>query len=392
MTEDDISFLHSADGQARLQEYADTKDLSRLAMMLSGKKIPHAPALVTQIQLRKRAQGKFPNAEKMLFTSLGLEQSTSEQGAAYIAERMIQAGVSSIADLTSGLGGNVISFGKEMKVHAYEKDPVTAQCLAHNIVALERAGNVTVACVDVTTIKLPDVDAFFIDPARDREAQSKTRSFFNSSPSLVELLPKMLVITPNICVKLSPACDWREVETLEGDFEREIVEENGTCTLALLWFGKLKTSMKRATIIHNKTIVSYESSHKTPTPEIAEHPLHYLFISSGAITRVQLLPQFAEEHRLSMLHFEGMFLTSNEIMTSPFLEAFTIETWLPFKGHDLEKELKIRNITRASVLARNVPMTSEELRKMLRLAEGEEWKVVVTTCEIGMVAMLCKKL
>src|SRR6267142_2205170 len=78
--------------------------LLRLRKDLSAER---AHLVVEQIELRRRAREKFSLADAMFFTRKGLEQATDEQLSAYKAARF--RADDSIADLCSGIGGDLIS-------------------------------------------------------------------------------------------------------------------------------------------------------------------------------------------------------------------------------------------------------------------------------------------
>src|SRR3982751_6126082 len=78
------------------------------------RKAGHSPVLVAavlhQSRLRAKAEAKFgPFAERMLFTTAGLEQATRLSVAALHAGRFREAGLSRIADLGSGIGADALA-------------------------------------------------------------------------------------------------------------------------------------------------------------------------------------------------------------------------------------------------------------------------------------------
>src|SRR4029079_19794259 len=99
----------------------------------------HAPEMVaaalTQSRLRAVAQAKFgPFAAGMLFTPTGLEQATRLQVAARHAQRFASAGITSVADLGCGIGGDAMALaGLGLEVLAVERDEVTASVATVNL-------------------------------------------------------------------------------------------------------------------------------------------------------------------------------------------------------------------------------------------------------------------
>ena len=131
----------------------------------------HSPQLVsaalTQQRLRERATAKFgPFASQMLFTPDGLEQATRLAVSAHHAARYAKAGVSRVADLGCGIGGDAVALaGLDLPVLAVERDEATAALATVNLMAFSHA---EVLCADALEVDLAahGVDAVFADPAR----------------------------------------------------------------------------------------------------------------------------------------------------------------------------------------------------------------------------------
>src|SRR5699024_2397964 len=86
-------------------------------------------------RLRSRARAKFGEfADSMLFTPDGLEQATRLPVAALHAQRFRRAGISSVADLGCGIGGDAMALaGLGLDVHAVDRDPVTVAVAIVNL-------------------------------------------------------------------------------------------------------------------------------------------------------------------------------------------------------------------------------------------------------------------
>ncbi len=213
MTLEDLNFLKSEDGRELLQRYGSysEEDLYRLlfksAASEEGRFLPGA---VTLIKLRRQAKKKFALAGSMFFTPLNLEQSTSEAVSEHIARRFHPDW--KVADLTCGLGGNLIPLAKRCRqAIAVDKLELNIVCARENAAASGVAAKIEFIAGDAFANIKADVDAFFLDPARDREGKSKTRSIMNSEPALLEILPEIFKITHNVGVKISPAFDYQEL-------------------------------------------------------------------------------------------------------------------------------------------------------------------------------------
>jgi hypothetical protein len=128
----------------------------------------HPPDLVatafTQAELRRRAAGDFSRAAEMLFTRAGLEQSTGEAAARHRAARF--AGRGRLADLCTGIGGDLLALAADHPVRAVDRDPLHLRLAAHNAEVYEPAAVLEPVCADVREVDLAGVDGVFVDPAR----------------------------------------------------------------------------------------------------------------------------------------------------------------------------------------------------------------------------------
>ena len=122
----------------------------------------HAPELVsavmTQSRLRARAAEKFGEfASTMLFTPDGLEQATRLPVAARHAERFARAGISSVADLGCGIGGDSMALaGLGLQVRAVDRSPAAVAVATMNLRPFPSA---TVHLGSAGSSQIPSVEA-----------------------------------------------------------------------------------------------------------------------------------------------------------------------------------------------------------------------------------------
>src|SRR6478609_2096160 len=146
----------------------------------------HSPdlvsAVVTQARLRTRARAKFGEfAARMLFTRAGLEQATRLSIAGHHAARFRDAGMTRVADLGCGIGGDALGLAAlGLEVAAVDADEVTAAIAAYNLAPFGDSVTVThgtaegfVGAAGTASDPLP-VDAVWLDPARRTAGHSET--------------------------------------------------------------------------------------------------------------------------------------------------------------------------------------------------------------------------
>src|SRR5690606_36260339 len=138
----------------------------------------HGPELVSavvgQVRLRHRAPAKFGEfASRMLFTRAGLEQATRMSVSAHHAGRFVRAGISSVADLGCGIGGDSLAFASlGLKTLSVDADEVTAALAAYNLRPFGDAVEVRHGTAEETNVD--DVKAVWLDPARRTKGHSET--------------------------------------------------------------------------------------------------------------------------------------------------------------------------------------------------------------------------
>jgi hypothetical protein len=393
MTIADINFLQSADGQKLLKRYESSSEenLYRLLFKSVGRpEYEFLPGAVTLLKLRRQAAEKFILANKMFFTPLSLEQSTGEAISEHIARRFSPDW--KVMDLTCGLGGNLIPLAKHCRAAvAVDKLEINIACARANAAVYGVAGKIEFISGDALASLRPDIDAFFLDPARDREGKSKTRSIFNSEPALLRILPEIFKITHNVGVKISPAFDYKELEALPEEPEIEIISEDNNCKVAMLWFGELKTAVKRrATILvsgapskeHHQGESSYSFIAAQPRSAVPiTAPQAYLYEPNKAIIKAHLVEEAAAAYGLAKINRQLSFLTGGELtgLDRPgIFRIFKINACRPFALKELKSYLKAEGIGRVNIITKRFPLLPEELYQKLKVKEGGNLFLIVT--------------
>jgi SAM-dependent methyltransferase len=389
MTSAEINFLQSAEGTALLRQYGDYDDDALFQLLRKSAKqepIPFLGAVVTLIKLRRKAAGKFSRSGEMFFTPLSLEQSTDEKIARHIAARFQSDW--RVADLTCGLGGNAIFLAEHCcGVVAVDINPDNLACARENakvygvVDKLEFIEGDALVLAGNPSGPLNRIDAFFLDPARDREGKTKTRSILNSRPALLELLPQLMGISKNIGVKISPAFDYQELELLPEQPELEVISEEGVVKVVMLWFGELKTAKRRATIFSGDKQYNYSDGSRLNNIPIVAAPLQYLYELDKAISKAHLVEEAAEPYGLAQLNTHLSFLTGNKLIgeNEPGLwRTFKVLDHGHFSWKNLQKLLKDKKITRANVVVKRFPLLPEEIYKKLKIKEGGDLFLILT--------------
>lgn len=375
-----------------LSPYESAADVVRTVSLL--RKQGHPAGLVatvlTQSKLRAKAVAKFgPFASRMLFTEAGLEQATRLQVAARHAARYARAGLTRVADLGCGVGGDAMAMAAlDLEVTAVEADEVTAAIASYNLAPFPNAGVVNAKAED---IDLAGMDAVYLDPARRTSGHGNTRRLADPSdwsPSLDFAFG--LASTLPVGVKLGPGVDR---ELLPEDAETQWVSVDGQVVEAGVWTGALaRDGIRRAALV-----VHGDSAHElTGSADADDEPAgdlgEFLYEPDGAVIRARLIGDLARGLGARMLRHDIAYLTADTHLATPFAAAFRVLDELPYKESDLRKALAQRGIGALEIKKRGADVDPAALRKRLQLKGEASGTLVLTRIGSRHVALLVERL
>lgn len=404
MTIRDLEFLASQEGGLLLEQLSllTWQERHKFLFKTEAEERSQISAASAIIEAREKAEGKFSLANKMFFTSLGLEQSSSEKISNHIAERFRSDW--QVADLGCGIGGNLLALAKKTKkVIALDEDEVTLTSAKLNakVYGLENKIEFLNLKAEefIASDRMKNIEAVFLDPARDREGKTKTRSILNSRPNLLEILPEIFKQTKNVAVKISPAFDWQEISLLPEEPELEVISENNTCKVAILWFGGLKRGGNKASCFRkdgNYFFTNYQEKNTIVLDsgagiEMVDKILDYVCEPDKAISRSGLLEAYARQYNLKRLSSSNSYLTGAKVDMKA-ARIFMVSQIFQTSLKHLKQELKKLNIDRAEILAKNYVIKPEEIYKYLKIAEGGEYTLIFVIIDKKKVAILGKRL
>jgi hypothetical protein len=372
MTTDTIDLLLSPAGQALLERLAAeplTPD-SELRMITQLRK-QYDPALVTaavqQSRLRARAREKFSRANQMYFTRDGLEQASTERMAAHHAARF--AGLGTIADLCTGIGGDLIALAGGRQAMAVDRDPVHLRLAMLNAAAYGVGDRVSGVCSDVREVTLTDVAGVFIDPARRVEGRRLRPG--ESEPPLA-WCSALTSRVPAVGIKAGPTLPD---EMVPRAWEMELVSERGELKEAVLWSPALATTTRRATVLPAGATMIHE-----PGGDVdVRAPGSYLIDPDPAITRAGLVEELARSLGACWkIDSRIAFLSSDSSIDTPFGRTLAIEASMPWSLARLKSELRARDIGVVDIRKRGSAVDVDDLHRRLRLAGDRSATVVLT--------------
>lgn len=383
-----------------IKEHA-TDDLARL--LLSAAKYPgmDIPFLVDQIAARRQIREKLPswyeNGQLVFPAKVAAEQCSSEQTATY-KQGLIGEGWT-VCDLTGGLGIDSYFLSRKAKHLTYiERFPAYCEAAEHNFSVLG-ADNITVMNADAAQAvdRLPEADAFYIDPARRGASDKRMFALQDCEPDLVALLPKLLKRSPRVIAKLSPMADIQKtLALLPGTVAIHVLSVKNECK-ELLFVVERETDGRGPSIrcinfgpdgrqSFSFTLEEERNAVSVPARQVGA----YLYEPNASVLKAGAFKQIAVRTGVEKLQVSSHLYTSDGWVPDFPGRSFRVDEVLPFTGK-LCKGLS-KSIPRANITVRNFPLSVEELRKRTKIADGGPIYLFATTlADGGKVLVRCSK-
>lgn len=331
-------------------------------------------ALETAI-LRREAADKFPLASRMYFTREALEQASAYAVSTYRAGRFHP--FQRLVDLGCSIGGDTLTLAALAPTLGIDRDPLRLAMAQANAHALDLDDRASFIQGDLLT-PLPlsphplSLDlAFFFDPSR-RIGGKRLFSVKDYRPPL-SIVRDWLPRFPALGVKISPGVDLTEL--VGYDVEIEFISLHGELKEAVLWFGPLRTTRRRATVLPGPhSLVAGSGDTALPVSE----PLTYLYEPDPSVLRAGLVAVLGTELDATQLDPDIAYLTSEKVKPTPFARVWAVEDWFPFGLKRLRAYLRERNIGKITVKKRGSPLQPDALIHDLHL-KGDNERVIFLT-------------
>ena len=329
---------------------------------------------LTTLEVRRKLRTKVPQwyAVPSLRFPLRLsgEQCSSASTAHYKAS-LVQGRV---ADLTGGLGVDSWAFAQVATEVLYnEMRPELAAAASANFAALGLT-NVRVSSCELLPGNVSSVlagfapDVIFLDPARRASDGRKVFRLEDCQPDVLQLLPELLAAAPRVLLKLSPMADITLVCKQLG-FVREVhvVAAEGECKELLLLLERGYEGPYTTVVYENGSVLALDQVRgETVFAESVEGMLFEpgkALLKSGAfdVPCAFGLKKLAKHTHL----YVGEDVPE---ALKPFGKQFRILETAPLDKRSM-KDIGKR-YPKSNVTARNIPLTSDALRKKLAISDG----------------------
>ena len=295
-----------------------------------------------------------------------------------------------IADLTGGMGVDSWAFAEVAEEVLYnEMQEDLAQATERNFKELG-VENVRFRNCRVEPGRVAEVldgfrpDVIFLDPARRAEDGRKVFLIEDCQPDVLTLLPELFQASRFVLLKLSPMADItmackrlshvREVHVVAAGGEcKELLflldrEWRGACSIFVVEDGAVMGIPAQA---GNEVAFDVIPGEATPViPSEAKESFSCLFEPGKALLKAGAFGLPSGRYGLTKLGTHTHLYVGEAVPEElrPFGKCFEILEILPLNNRTLKEAGK--RYPQAEVTARNIPMTSDLLRKKLGCASG----------------------
>ncbi len=379
------------------------EDVRKLALSVKNKEQHNIDlsAAIIQIAGRQAIEKKLPswyeNDNIIYPRHLSLEQCSSELTALYKAS--VVSG-KKLVDLTGGFGVDCAFISEKFDSTVYvERQNELCDIAEQNFKNLN-LNHIRVVNDDAGNFlsEMSPVDCIFLDPARRDHSGKKIIAISDCEPDLGFLKDTLLEKSDCVLAKLSPMLDISlALQSLPETSEVHIVSVDNECKELLFLLRKDNTEAPVLTCVDLKrdgriSLFSFQQKEeKECQVHYASEMKKYLYEPNTSILKAGAYKTVAIRFGLDKLHVDSHLYTSGNYIPDFPGRAFEIETITSFSKNELKQVMK--NISQANLSIRNFPMSTDELKKKLKLRDGGARYLFATTLNNGKkVLLFCKKM
>lgn len=344
--------------------------------------------IVQQIKGRKVAEKKFPFLLKdgIIFPpNLNLEQSSSEATGNY--KSSLVSG-KKMVDLTSGFGIDAWLLSKNFKeITLIEQNPELIKIVQNNWEILGRKAKfINAKLEDFLSENSEKFDLIYLDPTRRDENKNKVFLLEDLSPNLLEIQEKLLEISDQILVKLSPLIDISYlISVLKNIAEIHIVAVKNDVkeVLVLIKSNKIPTEILIKCVNLETDEPDFQfvlGEEKLAKHEFSE-PEKFIYLPNNSVLKSGAFHLISGKFNLKKLHPNSHIYTSeikNENFPGRILEMEKID------ARDIPKNENF------NIISKNHPLKPEEIKKKYKLKDGGKDYLIFTQNISGKIILKSK--
>ena len=384
---------------------------------------------------------------------LNMEQCSSEATARYKAQIVKSKSVNSkLIDLTGGFGVDFAFMSEGFDEAVYvERDEQLCAIATHNFQILG-LDNVTTVCADAETVLSPLTlhsslfslhsslfTLIYLDPARrdtHGAAQIVNAKFVNRKyialadciPNVITMMPGLLQKASHVMLKLSPMLDWRKAvadlaphhvsdihivavdneckelllilapPTEDSCYPRitcaDIRSRDGSCAIytpgTYNYSPPLSGKTQRVVDFCPEMEPRAGTDSGSRCPSVTNAPWTFLYEPNAAVMKAGCFRELSEDFGIAQLSVNSHLFCSDRLIDDFPGRRFRLQAICSMNKRELKATLG--HLRQANIAVRNFPLTAEQLRQRLKLADGGTDYIFATTLANDSHALLlCSK-
>ncbi|MBO7494885.1 MAG: SAM-dependent methyltransferase [Bacteroidales bacterium] len=391
-------------------------DVSHLALHPSKDPQVDMAVALQQIAGRQKAKEKLPDwyaTKGILYPKkVSMEQCSSSQTADYKAS-LVEG--DSFADFSGGFGVDTVALARKFDKGWYvEPQEELCELFQHNCKVLDINNvNVINGTMEENLAPIGPVETIYLDPSRRDTHGRRVVSLADCTPNLPEWKSALLERCNILIVKLSPMIDiFQTFRDLPETYAVHVVAVEGECKEVVFLLTRdnfpvndilrrdaiyrVRNSDPETDIIADGTDLLNETTdainrvptivavdigknaifrvettldtERTTPPRIATELGAYLYEPNAAVMKAGIFNALSQQFHIAKLAKNTNLFTADELHEDFPGRVFRIEAVHEFHPRKTAKELS--HLASASIAVRNFPLSAEELRKTLKIKNG----------------------
>lgn len=376
-----IRVLENQEARSFISEHRH-EDPVQLSLNKHSSDLFNTRIAIQLISYYQKAKDKLPLwVENLLaLDRRSLEQSTSQRLAEW---RKDQVKGEHLLELTGGLGVDSVYLSQSFKrVTSLEINPVLTEFAGYNDIRLG-IGNVERMTKDAgqwEDLHEGQFTTVFIDPDRRPSGNRRVSGLAHSEPPVLNWLPKLLSRSERVLIKCSPMEDLSElIRTVPGLYCMYCISIQNEMKEILL---ELKQGAAMAGIraieMDKETVHTFTADSSTGRVPVLSGAASVILEPAAAIRKAGLGEAYASKFELKALSTVGEYYAADHIPENFCGRWWSVVLEGKLNWKTLKQELNSRNINQLNILRKHFPMSSEQVRAKLKIAEGGEYYLILS--------------
>ena len=335
--------------------------------------------LIQQVEGRQCTKDKLPSFAQIedwwYPVRLSCEQCSSEATARYKAALIAPLQPDVLIDLTAGYGVDTFFMAEHaQEAHYVERNPELCHIAQHNFSLARPHIRVHNTTAEEFLASLPHLLSphrlIYLDPARRSQSGGKVFRIEDCEPNVTEALPTLRKLTSHIMIKFSPMLDiTAAMRALGHDWDTHIVAVNNEVKEVLILTGKGSIYAVNICATHTDSFVFNDEEEKKAQVSFASDIEQYIYEPNAAIIKAGAYRLIGERYGIKKLDTNTHLYTSDK-----FLPDFPGRKWQVQEV--LTKHSALNTKLKYSILTRNYPLSPDQVRKKLKLQDGDDLYII----------------